>query len=123
LIFSGKCFFPSPEFLFVFLPVTLVVFFVLAKLLPQMVAASWLTLSSLVFYGWWNPRYVILLLLSISFNFSVGQAIRRGRRRSPDLARLMLIIGLAGDLGLLGYYKYANFFVSSREPLVRAAGN
>ena len=112
--------FPSPEFLFIFLPITLVVFFVLARLLPHMVAASWLTLSSLVFYGWWNPRYVILLLFSTVFNYSVGQAILRARERSPDLSRLLLIVGLAGDLGLLGYYKYANFFVSSIEPLVGA---
>ena len=100
------------------MPVTVGVFFGLGRLLPDIAAAVWLTVASLIFYGWWNPRYVILLLLSIAFNYAVGQVIWRVRHRSLWLARLALIAGLSGDLGLLAYFKYANFFVNTIEPLV-----
>jgi hypothetical protein len=53
--------FNSYEFIFVFLPVTVLLFFQLARLSSQL-AASWLVMASLFFYGWWNPIYVGLLL-------------------------------------------------------------
>jgi len=50
--------FNSIEFLFVFLPILLVVFFWLARI-SQRLAAGWLALGSLFFYAWWNPSYVV----------------------------------------------------------------
>lgn len=69
--------FNSVEFLFIFLPVLLIVFFQLARRSHQL-AATWLTLGSLFFYAWWNPTYVTLLLGSIVFNYLVGTALARG---------------------------------------------
>ncbi|MBI3917635.1 MAG: MBOAT family protein [Betaproteobacteria bacterium] len=106
--------FNSYPFLFVFLPLALAGFFLLGRARP-LLAAGWLALTSLVFYGWWNPVYVALLLASIVFNFVVGLAIVReaGTRR----ARRLLAFGVAANLVLLGYYKYADFFVSNLNAL------
>ncbi|NIJ49773.1 D-alanyl-lipoteichoic acid acyltransferase DltB (MBOAT superfamily) [Rhizomicrobium electricum] len=106
--------FNSYEFVFFFLPVTFAVFFVLARFRHRL-AAFWLAAASFFFYGWWAPRYVLLLLASIAFNYVMGLAIAHAR--SPDgatpRARLLLIAALVGDLALLGYYKYTDFFISS----------
>ena len=100
--------FNSAQFLFLFLPVLLLVFFWLGRMSHRM-AAAWLMAGSLFFYGWWNPVYLGLLLASILFNYVVGVGLARGNEagwRKPLLA-----FGVIGDLALLGYYKYANFFI------------
>lgn len=105
--------FNSVEFLFLFLPVLLLVFFLLARSSNRL-AAAWLTLGSLFFYAWWNPTYVSLLLASIVFNYLVGQALARGGGDVGATRRKrLLFLGVAADLSLLAYYKYANFFVDS----------
>lgn len=104
--------FNSVEFLFIFLPALLIVFFQLARRSHQL-AATWLTLGSLFFYAWWNPKYVTLLLGSIVFNYLVGTALARGSDVGSTRRKRWLFFGVAADLALLGYYKYANFFVDS----------
>src|SRR6185295_17896915 len=105
--------FNSYVFIFVFLPLTLAGFFLLARLRPEL-AAAWLTAASLFFYGWWNPLYVGLLVLSICFNYACGVLIARATARSDKrLSNRMLIFAVAANLGVLGYYKYANFFLAS----------
>jgi len=110
--------FNSLEFIFLFLPVTFAVFYVVARG-NHALAAGWLAAASLFFYGWWNPIYVGLLLASIVFNYVLGMQIAKSRA-AGDLARakLMLFISVAGDLALLGYYKYANFFLENVGELV-----
>mgnify|MGYP001159157959 FL=1 len=106
--------FNSYIFLFVFLPVTLVGFCLLARFLGPKPAKLWLMLSSLFFYGWWNPVYVVLILLSMLFNYWLGRRIGltvRGGRSGG----LLLFWGVAANLLLLGYYKYANFFVTNLD--------
>jgi len=63
----------------------------------------WLNACSFFFYGWWNPAYLPLLLLSIAANFALGRQL--ARTRSP----VLLTIGVALNLGLLGYFKYTGF--------------
>jgi len=110
--------FNSYPFIFGFLPIAFFGFFVVARLSHRL-AAGWLTLASLFFYGWWNPNYVGLLLLSILFNFATGMAItRRVARGNKGDAKLMLTAGLAVNLCLLAYYKYANFFVTNLSTVV-----
>jgi alginate O-acetyltransferase complex protein AlgI len=103
--------FNSVPFVFGFFPATVVVFFIVARS-SHLLAAAWLAAASLFFYGWWNPAYVLLLLGSIAFNYACGillaRAVRTGGR---DLARLALTFAVIANLALLGYYKYANFFV------------
>lgn len=105
--------FNSYLFIGLFLPITLIGFFLIAKA-SHIMAALWLGLASLFFYGWWDPRYVGLLLLSIVFNFVVGRAISKQRERgAPGRAKFVLIAGIVCDLALLFYYKYTDFFISS----------
>lgn len=105
--------FNSYSFIFLYLPVVLLGFFALARY-SHAFAAGWLALASLFFYGWWNPAYVGLLLGSIVCNYAFGMWIakavvqRRGARKKH-----LLIAAITANLSLLGYYKYANFFVDS----------
>ena len=77
-------------------------------------AALWMGLASLAFYAVWDARFVLLLLASIAFNY--GAAYWIGLRRSISVtiqAKHSLIAAIAVNLSLLGYFKYANFFVTS----------
>jgi len=103
--------FNSPLFLFAFLPATLGLFYTLAFHSNFRTALASLVLCSLLFYGFWNPPYLLLLLLSIGINFQLGNRLQSCRSASPQ-ARLILWISVAFNLGLIAYYKYANFFVS-----------
>lgn len=98
--------FNSYEFIFLYLPIVLVVYFFLGSRKKYEFATTWLVLSSIFFYGYWDCRYVALLLASICFNYIIGRMIERKSRK-----RIFLIIGLAVNILLLGYYKYTGFFM------------
>jgi D-alanyl-lipoteichoic acid acyltransferase DltB (MBOAT superfamily) len=104
--------FNSPEFLFLFLPVVLAVYAWLNRSWPSL-TLHWLAVASVFFYGWWNPRYVVLLLGSVVFNYLVGSTLSRVRKSSPSTASIVLFASVATNLCLLGYYKYANFFLDT----------
>lgn len=106
--------FNSYEFLFVFLPISLAGFFVLARIGTRF-AAAWLGLASLGFYGFWNPKFVALLLASIATNFAFGVLI--GRQRAMRDAKPLLTIAVCANLALLFYFKYANFFLDNVNTL------
>jgi alginate O-acetyltransferase complex protein AlgI len=101
--------FNSFEFIFLFLPITLFVFFFIGKRNQHQIAMSWLVLSSLFFYGWWNPAYLGLILFSMLFNYAFGTMLSNGEK--PKFRKYFLWIGVLTNLGFLGYFKYANFFV------------
>ncbi len=105
--------FNSHLFLFAFLPVTWAGFYLLARLGSRgpWLAASWLALASLFFYGYWTPHYLWLLGGSILFNYFTGLGI--AKQKSARHRHLLLILGLTGNLAALAYYKYANFFVAN----------
>ena len=103
--------FNSYEFIFAFLPVCLGVFFFLGQWLGVRAGLGWLVACSLFFYGWWNPAYLGLIVLSMTFNFILGTTLAKRLDRPSN--RLLLIIGVAVNLGLIGYFKYANFFVTN----------
>ncbi|MDF9393249.1 MULTISPECIES: MBOAT family O-acyltransferase [Methylococcus] len=107
--------FNSYEFLFLYLPAVLAGFYGLLRRSSDL-AVAWLGLASLFFYGWWNPAYVLLLLVSIGFNFLAGRRISLMSQRSR-VRRWLLAGSIAADLVLLGYYKYANFFVRAVNDL------
>jgi alginate O-acetyltransferase complex protein AlgI len=106
--------FNSYVFIFVFLPVTLVLYTGLARHAQRWATLS-LALASLFFYGWWNPVYLWLLGASIVFNYSVGRAISGsdGARR-----RRLLILGIAGDLLVLAYFKYFDFLLGTVDAVI-----
>jgi alginate O-acetyltransferase complex protein AlgI len=106
--------FNSQPFILGFLPVALGGFFLLGRLCGAAWALRWLVSASLFFYGWWNPPFVLLLAGSIIGNYLVGQRIfRLARGGNRAAARGWLIAGVAGDLGVLGWFKYAGFLASN----------
>ena len=106
--------FNSWIFLLGFLPVTLAGFFLLGRRSPVM-GAAWLAAASLFFYGWWDLRYVPLLLASICVNYGCSTVLASGPARRR---KTLLIAAIAANLALLGYYKYAGFFVASIAELL-----
>ena len=104
--------FNSYQFLCLFLPITLATTFVIARRAGPTPAQDWLALTSLAFYGTWNLQFLPLLLSSILLNYAAARALIRiaePRRRS------LLIATITINLALLGYYKYANFFLDTLD--------
>ncbi|MBI4938105.1 MAG: MBOAT family protein [Nitrosomonadales bacterium] len=105
--------FNSYSFIFLYLPVVLLVFFWLARI-SHAFGAGWLALASLFFYGYWNSAYIGLLLGSIVCNYSFGMWIAKaGVKHEGRRKRQLLVAAVAANLLLLGYYKYTNFFIDS----------
>ncbi|MEM9253821.1 MAG: MBOAT family O-acyltransferase [Pseudomonadota bacterium] len=71
---------------------------------------GFLVLGSLFFYGYWKPEYLLLILFSIGFNYFVGRLLSSD---GPGRSKVVLVFGVAVNLGLLGYFKYANFFIEN----------
>src|SRR5690349_22248515 len=95
-------------FIFGFLPASLIAFFVAARInrkLPVFVLIA----ASLVFYAYWMPSVTLLLVGSIIFNYLAGGYLQSDRPKAQR--RIAVIAAIAIDLGLLGFFKYANFFL------------
>ncbi len=107
--------FNSYVYLLCFLPVTLAVYFLLGRRAQWSVV--WLVLASIFFYGFWNPNYLPLILGSIAANFCVSQLLRR----FPEQSMRLLAIGVGGNLALLGFFKYAGFFLDNVAGIAGAA--
>ena len=95
--------FSSLSFLIVFLPVTAGVYY----LCPKRFRNLWLFLSSIVFYGYGEPRFLPVFLFSIVWNHVFGLLIEK--QKQPDRKRLVLLICLLGDIGTLAVFKYTDF--------------
>lgn len=108
--------FNSLEFLFLFLPLTIVGFFCIGRA-GHRVANGWLLCASVFFYGYWNASFVPLLLSSIVVNYLVGERLRKSGSRG----RAWLIGGVAFNLVLLGVFKYADFAVANGNALFGSA--
>ena len=101
--------FTSIEFLFLFLPVALAVYF----LLPFRFGLKnhWLLAASLLFYAWGEPTFVLVMLLSIAFNYVMALGIAAARPKGR-CALALLWLSIAGNLSVIGLWKYANFITS-----------
>jgi alginate O-acetyltransferase complex protein AlgI len=104
--------FNSGRFLLVFLPITLIVFFILGKMERRRLAIAWLVAASMLFYGWFSVRYLALLAVLILVNFWLGQSLAR-RFRNGKRSPYPLACGIGINLAVLAYFKYANFFVGN----------
>jgi alginate O-acetyltransferase complex protein AlgI len=118
--------FTTAVFSLLFLPLVLLGFFAIARW-SHWGAAAWLFLASLFFYGYWMPEFTLLLVGSICGNFLLGRQIALAMRSSGlagegadkerlhhrSAARRWLFAGVAANLVLLAYFKYANFFVDN----------
>tara|TARA_R110002049_G_scaffold285698_2_gene466851 strand:+ start:72445 stop:73989 length:1545 start_codon:yes stop_codon:yes gene_type:complete len=98
--------FNSYEFL-VFLPVCVGGYLALTRSRWDGAGMTWLLLASAIFYTWWKPADLFVLASSVVVNFRLGQMISRDRSRS------LLAIGIALNLGLLGYFKYTGFLLGT----------
>ena len=99
--------FNSYTFIFAFLPVTVLVYSVLVANAPRRVAVAWLVAASIFYYGWSRPENLLLLGALLVLNFWAG--VYLGHHSGQGRGRIVLAFGLAANLGVLGYYKYANF--------------
>ncbi len=105
--------FNSYSFIFLFLPITFVGMFWLGKYNHRL-AALWLGLASLIFYGVWDSRFLLLLLASVAFNYGSGYWIGLIRDDyASKQAKYFLVVAISVNLILLGYFKYTNFFIAS----------
>jgi alginate O-acetyltransferase complex protein AlgI len=102
--------FNTYQFIFLYLPVVLFVFFWIARSSHHL-AALWLAMASIFFYGWWNPKFVSLLLASIVCNYGAGYFI--GRSRQLRRSRRLLVGSIVANLALLIFFKYTNFFIAT----------
>ena len=103
--------FSSNTFLFGFLPAVVVLYY----LCPRRCRNVLLLVSSLIFYGWGEPKCVLLMLVSILLNYFCGLAAARQQSRQRS-TRGVLVLGVVLNLGMLGFFKYGKFFFGSAFP-------
>ncbi len=100
--------FSSVTFLYVFLPLFLLCYF----LVPKLFKNSVILLFSLAFYAWGEPRYVIVMIVSVTCGYLLGLLIEKYKSNKP-LSRFFMILSAVISLGFLGYFKYADFFITN----------
>lgn len=100
----------------VFLPIVLILFWVLPRSwrIPLLLAASY------VFYGWWDVRFLSLIIVSTVVDFLVGRGVHRAAEQGRR--RLLLMVSLVVNLGILGFFKYWGFFVDSAASALAGIG-
>ena len=109
--------FSSHVFLFLFLPLFLAVYY----LAPPRRRSLVIVAGSYLFYAWWRVDFLLLFVAVTLFNWGIGLAIARHGARTAGAKRWMAF-GVAADLAVLGYFKYANFGVDSFNTLIAAVG-
>ncbi len=103
-----KMLFSSTPFLFWFLPSVLILYFIVSNKLKNAV----LLLSSLFFYGWGEPRYVVWMVLAIIMGYMFGRLMDRFRKE-PTISKILLVLSISSSLAMLGYFKYVDFFIGN----------
>ena len=101
MLFSGI------PFLYYFLPLVIFIYF----LAPKALKNSVLLIFSLAFYAWGEPKYVFLMIATIGVNYILGLLIEKFR--NTPLSRLFMLLSAVFSLGVLGYFKYADFFIEN----------
>ncbi|MBQ2644171.1 MBOAT family protein, partial [bacterium] len=103
--------FNSIEFLFIFLPIVLIVYFLLIKLNLTKFSNFWLFIASLYFYSYYKVEYLPIIISSILFNYLMGYLVQKNFR--PIIRKSLMIFAIIGNLFLLCYYKYFNFLIDT----------
>lgn len=105
--------FNSYEFIFAFLPITFFIYFYLNHKRLTKASQAFLVFSSLFFYSWWNIAYLPIILSSMLFNYAVGNSLNNEKSNHRFSKKSILIFGIVSNLALLGYFKYADFFIEN----------
>lgn len=117
--------FDSHEFIFVFLPITVVGFYLIGKLESKKWVKIWLLICSLFFYGYVSRMYLMLIFASVMMNYCLGSLMGRFKSTYDSDAtekqitcgvlgkKILLVLGLIFNIGLLVYFKYTDFLISS----------
>lgn len=100
--------FSSTIFLCIFLPIVLLGYYIC----PKKGRNLFLLIASLVFYAWGEPKYVLLMMLSITINYVFGLLMEKNRQNARRL-KLMLVLSVVIDLALLCFFKYTDFVISN----------
>ena len=114
--------FTQGEFLFIFLPITFALYFLISRYVEAPAARlTWLTAASLAFYGYWDFRFLPIILISIVFNYTMGLLI--ASRQDSKARGWLIAAAVTANLLALGFFKYTNFAIqifdavtSSRYP-------
>ena len=110
--------FNSYIYIFVFLPIVFFGYFYLVKREWLLASKALLVLSSLFFYAWWNIKYLPLILVSMFVNYAIGTTLSNNTLKRHN--KKLLIAGIVFNVGLLGYFKYADFFIENINFLINA---
>ena len=102
--------FSSLLFLFRFLPAVLLLYYIAPRKIRNLV----LLLFSLLFYAWGEPKYVFLMLFSITMDFFMGQMVAKSKaRNNRKAAKRFLTISIVVNLSILAFFKYADFIIGT----------
>ena len=115
--------FNSYVFIFLFLPISLVCYFYLNKKEMATWSKVFLVLASLFYYSWWNIAYLPLIVGSVLFNYFIGNNLSKKKILFGLTGRGLLTIGIVCNLTLLGYFKYADFFITNINLVFEASIN
>ena len=107
--------FNSYEFIFAFLPITFFIYFYLNHKRLTIASKGFLVFSSLFFYSWWNIAYLPLILISMLFNYLIGNSLNKDivENKKSFSKKSILIFGIVCNIALLAYFKYADFFIEN----------
>jgi alginate O-acetyltransferase complex protein AlgI len=111
--------FNSIDFIFIYLPISLFGLWLFSSFQNRSLVIGWLVFISLIFYGIWSYKFLLLLLVSVAINWAIGRILSQQRINLPDAVKMttaiksLLILGISLDLSLLAYFKYVNFFIDT----------
>ena len=111
--------FNSYIYIFLFLPIVAFVYFFLNKQRLVTMAKIWLVFASFMFYTYWNPKYLSILIFSIIFNFAIGSSFNYKNIKTKISSKAILIFGIIVNLLLLGYFKYMDFFIENLNAICK----
>ena len=100
--------FSSITFLYYFLPIVLLLYLIVPKILKNAV----LLCASLIFYGWGEPKYIVLMVFAILSSYILGLLI--DKFRSTMLSKIFVTMSIVSSLGILAYFKYADFAIKCK---------
>ncbi len=112
--------FASSIFLYAFLPIFLALYY----LSPRRMKSVTLALASYIFYGWWRPDFVLLMLVSTVVDFTCGRRIEREQEGADNAknGKRWVVLSCVVNLGLLAYFKYANFGIDTVNTILAEYG-